>query len=99
MAYQGSTGSSHFNPPVVISQPMAGGRYNAKIWQYISTHSNAAISDTTGFFTDGQLLGMKLGELMWASDSSVGNNDWWAFRVTEVTSTGASVSTGILLAT
>ena len=97
MAYASSTEGSSANVPIMYPQPIAGTR----AWTYVSTHDvNAAGS--TGFFTDGQALGMILNDRVYMSDASCSNEStghWWTTRVNVVTSTGVGVSTGELFST
>lgn len=97
MAYASSTEGSSAKIPTLDHQSIAGGRS----WTYVSTHDvNAAGS--TGFFTDGQTLGMVLNDRVLISDASCSNESsghWWTTRVNVVTSTGVGVSTGELFST
>lgn len=97
MAYASSTEGSSAKVPVVDYQSITGTRS----WTYLSTHDvNAAGS--TGFFTDGQALGMVLNDRIYVSDASCSNEStghWWTARVNVVTSTGVGISTGELFST
>lgn len=87
MAYAAFNSTGTPNPARLDGQPIAGKRE----WQYDSTHTQAEAA-ATGFFTDGQGLGMKVGDSMKVHGSTT-------FVITShavitVTSTGASLSTG-----
>lgn len=102
MAYSGSTsGSTVANPPALTQSFIAGstntGSTDAYAWQefvYRSTHTQAEVA-ATGFFTDGQALGMKLGN----SVMSIGSTTFVVSHhcVNAVSSTGATVSAGLLV--
>jgi len=53
------------NPPILISTGLAG---TGQIWKYDSTDA-AAVVDTDGYFSNGQLLGMKVGDLVIVRDT------------------------------
>ena len=102
MAYAGSTsGSSVANPPALTEYTVAGstntGSTDAYAWQqyvYRSTHTQAEVA-AAGFFTDGQALGMKVGNsvmVIGGATSVISQH-----RVTAVSSTGATVSAGLLV--
>ena len=52
-------------PPVLITQAMAG----VRIWFHTSADATAA-ADASGFITDGQLLGMKVNDMVIHDDST-----------------------------
>lgn len=93
MAYAGTTSTSP-NPPVCISSFMGsttGG--GLRFWMYRSTHLQADVS-STGFFTDGQRLGMTLGDPVIV----IGSTTYLMTHhtVSVVTSTGVGLSVGLL---
>lgn len=101
MAYSGSTaGSTVANPPSRGQTMLAGstntGSSDATAWSqwlYRSTHTQQEIA-AAGFFTDAQVLGISVG------DSVLGVKGTTAIShhvVTAVTSTGASLSEGLLV--
>ena len=89
MAYAPYNSTATANPARVVSQPIAG----AKEWQYVSTHTQAEAA-AAGFFTDGQALGMAVGESMKVHGSTTYVVS--SHAITAVSSTGASISTGSL---
>lgn len=86
MAYQGTTSTSP-NPPVLAPQPIAG----VRSWLYQSTHTSAE-AQATGFITDGQSLGMTLGDNVLVFGSTTYSIH--SHAVNAVSSTGVSLSTG-----
>lgn len=59
MAYSTST------PPVLAAQPIAG----ARTWTYSSADAIATVN-TTGYITNGDALGMKVGDLVIVTDTA-----------------------------
>lgn len=53
------------NPPRLVTQPIAGQRR----WQYVSADAAATI-DTSGYITNGGALGMKVDDLLEATDTT-----------------------------
>ena len=86
MAYQGTT-STAANPPQLMAQPIAGRR----AWLYSSTHTSAEAA-APGFFTDGQALGLVLGDSVLVHGSTTFLIH--SHSVIAVSATGASLSTG-----
>lgn len=80
--YYGTTaGSTLQNPPVLIAQAMAGSIGNAPfmigagLWFYTSTNYSTDIQNSgTPLITDGQVLGMKRGDVL-MSVASVSTSD------------------------
>ena len=94
MAYAGTTSTSP-NPPILVSQSIgstAGG--GSRAWLYKSTHVQTDV-DSTGFFTDGQALGMQLGDIVMVQGSTTYIQS--QHTVTVVTSTGVGLSAGLLV--
>lgn len=94
MAYAGTTSTSP-NPPRLTSQGIgstAGG--GIREWQYKSTHTAALVS-STGHFTDGQALGMQVGDIVWVQGSTT--YVLTSHTVVAVSATGVSVSSGVSL--
>lgn len=89
MAYLGSTSTAP-NVPLLVGQAISGPRS----WQYKSTHNQAAVA-ATGFFTDGQTLGMLLRD----SVSVLGSTTFLesVHVVNLVTSTGVTIGVGHLV--
>ena len=52
------------NPPVLIGQPIAG----KSIWGYTSTDAAAVVAGA-GYFTNGHALGMKVGDVVFSTES------------------------------
>ena len=86
MAYAGSTSTSP-NPPVRMSQPITG----SAMWVYKSTHISSDIQ-AANFFTDGQALGMTVGDSL----LHVGSTTYviTSHAVTVVGSTTTTISVG-----
>ena len=93
MAYAGTTSTSP-NPPALaysfLGSSVGGG---ARQWLYRSTHVQAAVS-STGFFTDGQDLGMTLGDILLHIGSTTFIGTFHTVNV--VTSTGVGLSAGLI---
>lgn len=56
------------NPPRVLIPGMGGSR---TVWEYSSTHGSTELL-ATGFFTNGQHLGMRVGDVVVSSLNSSG---------------------------
>lgn len=100
MAYAGTTSTAP-NPPRLISKAMgstAGARGQA-LWQYASTHVQTDVS-STGFFTDGDALGMELGDIVMvigSTSTTKGSGPLSLHVVNVVTSTGVGLSSGLMV--
>lgn len=79
-------GYSTSSPPQLAAQPIAGG----KTWYYTSTDSVATVCGS-GYFSNGDALGMDLGDVVQIYDSST--NDGGIAVVTSVTAGGAAECT------
>lgn len=90
MAYAGTTSTAP-NLPYVIFGPL--GHRRAVHWGYRSTHTSTDLTD--GFITDAQKLGMTLGDSVWVYGSTT--YALTSHTVDSLTSTGASLSTGLNL--
>lgn len=90
MAYQGTTSTAP-NVPYIVSQAINGAH---KSWRYESTHTQAGVVGS-GFFTDGDKLGMNLGDDMLVVGSTTYVVSHHA--VNAVSSTGVTVSAGLLV--
>lgn len=90
MAYTGTTSTAP-NVPYITSQAINGVH---RTWRYESTHTQSGAA-ATGFFTDGQSLGMKLGD----SVMVVGSTTYVISQhcVNAVSSTGVTISAGLLV--
>lgn len=84
-----------FNRGVGSSNPStdAGGS-QGKLWRYSSTHTQAAVAGT-GFFSDGQKLGMSYNDVVLVVGSTTFVQSQHIVNL--VTSTGATVSAGLLV--
>ncbi|KKN80681.1 hypothetical protein LCGC14_0327730 [marine sediment metagenome] len=108
MAYASSTEGSSANVPLLIAQGIASTGLGSSLpstgaagswsppntWGYKSTHDSSDIAEA-GFFTDGQQLGMSLGDCLIASRSTtyiISNH-----VINAVTSTGVTVSAGLIV--
>jgi hypothetical protein len=94
MAYAGTTSTSP-NPPQLISDSL-GSTYGggAREWRYDSTHTQAEAA-AAGFITDGYYLGMKTGDSVRVYGSTTFVMSMHA--VSAVTTTGATLSAGLLI--
>ena len=90
MAYTGTTSTAP-NVPSLVSQTISGSH---RSWRYVSTHTQA-LAAATGFFTDGQVLGLQVGDNMFV----VGSTTYVLSHhtVNAVSSTGATISAGLLV--
>ena len=90
MAYTGTTSTAP-NVPFLVSQSISGGH---RSWRYVSTHTQAGAA-ATGFFTDGQALGLQVGDNMFV----VGSTTYTLSHhtVQSVSSTGATLSAGLMV--
>ena len=80
-------------------QPISGGR----TWQYFSTHTRAVVVAST-HITDGQALGMKVGDKFFVSETTTAAANSASdggilsvHRVTTVASTYVTLSVGVLI--
>lgn len=77
------------NPPNLISMgPIARGANRPKIWEYSSTDPATDV-DAVGYFTDGDALGLNVGDLMIVLDSDT-STTMTLHRVITVTAGGAA---------
>ena len=79
MAYSASA------PPVLVSQPIAG----KKVWYYSSTDDVATVTGSD-YFSNGDALGMKVGDFVMIYDTDGG--DGGVAFVTAVTAGGAATA-------
>ena len=91
MAYQGTTSTAP-NLPRLVSQGI-GGSQNRQ-WVYISTHTQGGAA-AAGFFTDGSKIGLKVGNSMLVIGSTTYTISH--HTVNAVSSTGASISAGLIV--
>jgi hypothetical protein len=83
------------NPPRLLMQAINGPR----IWQYVSTDDAAAV-DAAGYITNGGQLGMKVGDLVFSTDSNETNSLTSGHTVVTVSTTApgaVDLSNGITL--
>lgn len=99
MAYAGTTSTSA-NPPAAMFQFIGStGGVGPKAWLYASTHVQTDVS-STGFFTDGQDLGMSLGDpvfVLGSTSTTKGRGPLSVHVVNVVTSTGVGLSAGLMV--
>ena len=99
MAYLAANTTSP-NPPNLIASFLGStGGDGRKLWMYASTHVQVDVS-STGFFSDGQTLGMNLGDpvLVIGSTTTTDGRGPASFHVVNVvTSTGVGLSAGLLV--
>ena len=84
-------GYSTTNPPVAISQTIAG----PKIWIYQSTDAAATV-DASGYFTDGYNRGMRQGDLCLVTDTDA-SPVITTSHVVNVTGTTVDLSDGVTI--
>ncbi len=75
------------NPPVLQVQSIA--QTNLRIWAYSSTDVATDV-DASGYFTNGDALGLKIGDIMFVVDTDTGPNTVTIHRVITVTAGGAA---------
>lgn len=75
------------NPPALQVQSIA--QTTLRIWSYSST-DQATDVDAAGYFTNGDALGLKVGDLMFVQDTDTGPNTITLHRVITVTAGGAA---------
>lgn len=81
-------------PPTLLV-PSIGNR--PSLWAYSSTVDGSTVAIGTGYFTDGQALGMKVDDFLIGTLAS--SNALYLGKVTAVSSTGATIATGTLTST
>jgi hypothetical protein len=90
MAYSTSS------PPKLVMTPI--GNNSPWLWTY-ETEDGAATVDADGYFTNGKKLGMKLGDLVWVTDTNASPRITTSHMVTAVNSDGSvDISDGVTLA-
>lgn len=75
------------NPPALQVQAIA--QTNLRIWSYSSTDVATDV-DAAGYFTNGDALGLKIGDIMFVVDTDTGPNTVTIHRVITVTAGGAA---------
>lgn len=73
------------NPPMLMSGPLTGA---GKVWSYRSTDVATDV-DASGYFTNGDALGMEVGDIMYVTDTDTSTTTT-IHRVTTVTAGGAA---------
>ena len=82
------------NPPALTSGPLTG---PGKKWSYRSTDPAATVDDA-GYFTNGDALGMEVGDVVEVCDTDT-STTMSIHRVTAVTAGGAATVSGGLVIT
>ena len=77
------------NPPARLNQRIGGGMAT---WAYSSSDPTGTV-DGSGYISNGDKLGMKVGDLVYSNDTI--NSLVTAHRVAAVSTAGADLSTGI----
>lgn len=75
------------NPPVCLAQPVGGA--GPSLWHYSSADSVATVT-AAGYFSNGDALGMKVGDFVLIDDTNVG--DGGIAKVTSVAAGGAAAA-------
>ena len=88
MAYVGSTASSSPNPPTLMTQRIAGG---PAVWAYKSTNT-AGTAAASSYFSDGDALGMRVGDFVHVVNTSTAGFAGHAFCVVSVVTSGAGAT-------
>lgn len=99
-AYVGTTAASSVaNPPIEMLNSLGGSGNRptpgSAVWLYSSTNTSTEFT-AVGFFTDGQALGMKVGDILFGVyQTSVGSTAPIPYMgcIGAVSSTGASLHT------
>lgn len=73
-------------PPILLTQAIAG----LRIWYHTSADATAA-ADADGFITNGQDLGMKVGDLVYHKDSTSDATAMTAHKVISLSTSNRSV--------
>lgn len=73
-------------PPVLITQAIAG----LRIWYHTSADATAA-ADASGFITNGQDLGMKVGDIVYHKDSTTDATALTSHKVISLSTSDRSV--------
>jgi hypothetical protein len=83
------------NPPMLLGGPLTGA---GQRWHYRS-NDVATDVDASGYFTNGDALGMRVGDIMTVEDIDTGPNTITIHRVTVVTAGGAATvsTTGLTI--
>ena len=81
------------NPPVLSHQPIAGPRF----WTYTSCDGSTVILTTTGYFSNGVALGMKLGDIVLTQGDSGGTTRTFGLGVISSVNSTAGSAAGALL--
>ena len=99
MTYAAYSTTSPNVPLLKGDQPIAGPR----VWEYISTHARAVVVAST-HITDGQALGMKVGDAFYVSETTTAAANSASdggilsvHRVVTVASTYVVLSAGVLI--
>lgn len=106
MAYQSATSTAP-NQPRLLTQGIGVGQggstagstsivasLRSAVWNYVSTHVQTDVS-STGFFTDGRNLGMRLGDVVMVYGSTTFIQSQHVVNV--VTSTGVGLTSGLIV--
>lgn len=82
-------------PPQLISGPLTG---RGKVWFHESADATAAV-DTAGFITNGKLLGMGLGDIVFHKDTTAEANAITSHKVIALSAVNDSVdlSDGVVI--
>ena len=82
------------NPPILVNK----GGFNGlgKVWVYRSVDA-ATLVRVSGYFTNGYDLGMRAGDLLYATDTDASPLSTQAFIVNQATTTTVDLSDGIAI--
>jgi hypothetical protein len=83
---------SQVNPPKCLVPGVGGG---PAIWAYQSTDVHTDV-DASGYFTNGGVLGMKAGDIVFVQDTDTGTHNTTIHSVQAVTAGAATISAAVL---
>lgn len=97
-SYLGTTAASSVtNPPILVFSPLGGGKgpnVGQKLWSYQSTNTTTEVT-TAGFFTDGQSLGMAIGDVVMGTYCTSAGSASYPYMgcISAASSTGCTLNT------
>lgn len=76
------------SPPMLVTPAPFGGTQAGRIWVYHSTDSPEAI-DNDGYITNGEALGMRVGDIVHAADTNASPPVYTMHYVAEINTDGS----------
>lgn len=84
---------SSTNPPALVTQRIAGG---PALWIYKSTDDSSIDALGSGYFTNGEALGMKVGDFVLAISNTAGTTVQFAMTcISSISSTGSAAGSTV----